>query len=102
MYDPIVFISLDTDIKITSTLQKIRLRNTEKPELVQGITCIAAEKFIMSTYHTLNNLVPPKFKHNNYFLNSNVCLVLLTQIPMYDQFRLHLSNCNFQTLNVTQ
>lgn len=42
-YNAIIFISLDTDIKISCILQKLRISNTKKPQLVQGITCIAEE-----------------------------------------------------------
>jgi hypothetical protein len=42
--NPIIFISLNSDIKINSILHQFRLCNTQKPQLIQGITCIAVKK----------------------------------------------------------
>ena len=44
-HDPIVFISLDSDIKITCIFQKIGICNAKKTQLVQGIACITAQTF---------------------------------------------------------
>lgn len=37
----IIFIGLNANIKINSILQNLRLSNTKKPQLIQGVTCIA-------------------------------------------------------------
>lgn len=40
----IIFVSLDTYIKIGSILQKLGVGYTKETQLVQGITCIAVDR----------------------------------------------------------
>lgn len=42
-HNSIILISLNTDVKISSILQKLRLSDTKKSQLVQGITSIAVD-----------------------------------------------------------
>lgn len=42
--NPIIFINLNSDIKINGVLHQFRLCNTQKPQLIQGITCITVNK----------------------------------------------------------